>query len=123
MCDEISFYEELFVDQIAGTGLSDSYGTHIPIEEFLEGRCTEAVLYPGGVWGKNVIRFYIAGKAKNQLSTRVDKFTAVGIYRRTQSSVVPDSIKNPVGGDLVIGLTYIEPKAIEVERLCVVLVG
>jgi hypothetical protein len=69
-----------------------------------------------------MFRLCIAGETKDQASSRVDEVTAAGVYR-TIHSAVPDSIKDLIRGDLVIGLSYIEPKAIEGERLFVVLVG
>jgi len=57
------------------------------------------------------------------MSSRIGELTSWDVYRRPLRPVVPDIVEDLVGGNLIIRLSYIGPKAIEVERLRVVLVG
>ena len=52
----------------------------------------------------------------------MDELTVMYVYR-TCPSVVPDSVGNLIRGDFGIGLSYIEPEAIEGDRMRVVLIG
>ena len=92
-------------------------------EKFPEGARTEPTLQPSVVRDKNTIRLCVACKTEDQVSGQVDDFAGSGVYHRTRPSVVPDCIESLIRGDLIIRLSYLEPKAVEVERLVVVLVG
>jgi len=99
------------------------HGTHIVAEELLEGPCTEAALEPGAVWGEDMIRLCITRKTENQMSRRVEELTVLGVYRYPHRSVIPDFVEDPVRGNLMISVAYVEPETVEVERFCIVLVG
>jgi hypothetical protein len=121
VCDEISVCVEIARVQ-ASVSTHVRHDCQVLAEEFLENPRAEVALQPGAVWGKNLIRLCVARETNDQVGGRVDEFTVTGDYR-TRPSVVQDSFQDEVRGDLVIGLTYIEPKAIKCERLFVVLVG
>ena len=101
---------------------------HIPhdfqiiAEEILENPCTEAALKSGVVESENTVRLHIVGETKGQVGSRVDEFAASRVYR-IRRSVAQDGVRDQVGRDLVIRLSYIKSKAIKRERLFVVLVG
>ena len=106
VCDEISVYAAIALDTIPTTG------SQFTVEEFSESPRAEAALQPETVGGgKKKIRVYIGGETDDQVRSQVDDFTLN--RRRTRSSVVPESIRNPVRGGLVMLLSYIEPKAIK----------
>jgi len=121
MCDESGAGVEFGYGRVDPTAVPHDF--HVLAEEFLEGSCAQAALEPGAVWGKSVVQLcHIAREAKDQVSGRMSERTVVAVYP-TRPSILPDGIEDLVRGDLVIPLRYIEPKAIEVERLRVVLVG
>ena len=90
------------------------YEFQISAEEILENRRAEAALKPGVVWSKDTVRLCIPGETNYQVCSRVDEFATIRFYR-LRPSVVQDSIEGQVSGDLVISLSYIEPKAIKGE--------
>jgi len=91
------------------------HGTHIVAEELLEGPCTETALEPGAVWGEDMIRLCIARKTEDQMSSRVDELTMLGVYRHAHRSAIPDCVEDPVRGNLMISVAYVEPETVEVE--------
>jgi len=119
MCDESGGCVEFAYGRVSPTTVSHKF--HILAEEFLKGSCAEAALEPGAVWGKSVIQLCIAREAKNQVSGRMKERTVVTVYPG-RPSILPDGIEDLVRGDLIVRLCDTKPKAIEVERLCVVLV-
>jgi len=109
VCDEICGSVGIFRVAVA------LHGPDIVAEEILEGPCTETALQPGAVWGEDMIRFCVTDKMEDQMSSRVDELTLRGVYYHTHRSAIPYCIEDPVRGELMISVTYIEPEAVEVE--------
>jgi len=112
VCDEINVCVEL----LARPATRDA---QITAEESSEGPRAEAALQPRTGW--RLIRLHIARETEDQVSGRGGEFTGLEVHYL--HPVLPYSIGDVVGGNLMIGLSYIEPEAIEVEGLCIVFVG
>ena len=117
MCDEISVNAKS-VEAPAVT----VHDSQVILEEFSEGPCEE-VLQPRSIWGKKRIRLCIDRGADHRASSWVDELAGVGGYRnnRILPSLVPDHVGALIRGDFRIRSPDVEPKAVEGERMCVVL--
>ena len=109
VCDEISVYAEPERLKASPIVVFVPHGRRIITEEFSEGFRVEVILQPEATRGTSVIRFRIACKTNDQVSSRVDELTALGVYHRTCRSVIPDSIEDLVVRGSLVVLSYNKP--------------